>query len=139
MSRRGGVLALLMVALAASTGVPAALAGTLEDFGEATAQSTFGESIRVEQAANLPEAPTRAEALVRVGGSDRTFLADISTPPAGASTLRYTYDTPFGGVFPNTRVELGFRLTFGYGRTFDTDATNLLYEYDLVDCGWIEG
>ena len=37
-------------------------------------------------------------------------------PRPGATTLRYTYETPFGSLYPNTRVELGFRVTFDDGR-----------------------
>jgi hypothetical protein len=142
-------LVVLALTIAASISAPAAVAGTLEGFGEATAVATFGEAIRVEQTAILRDAPVRAEALVRAGGSDRTFLDEIPTPAAGNSTLRYTYDTPFGSLYPNTRVELGFRLTFEDGRIVDSPTTTILYEDDrfawrtlegpLVRVHWTEG
>jgi hypothetical protein len=124
-------------------------AGTLEGFGEATAVATFGVSIRVEQAATLREAPVRAEALVRVGGTEVTALTEIPTPGAGESTLTYTRATPFGSIFPNTRVEMGFRLTFADGRVVDSPTTTIRYEDTrfawrtlegaLVSVHWAEG
>ena len=146
-------LALVSTLLAAVTLLPGAvLAGqgaTLEFFGEATAQATFGESIRVEQEANLNEAPVRAEAVVRVAGTNRTFLAQIRAPSDGHSTLAYTYPTPFGTIYPNTHVELGFRLTFADGRVLDSPTTAIRYEDDrfqwktleggLVRVHWVEG
>jgi peptidase MA superfamily protein len=142
--------AALLVAVTLLPG--AVLAGqgaTLEFFGEATAQATFGESIRVEQDANVNDAPVRAEAVVRAAGTNRTFLAEIQPPAAGHSTLAYTYPTPFGSVYPNTRVELGFRLTFADGRVLDSPTTTIRYEDDrfewrtleggLVRVHWVEG
>jgi hypothetical protein len=108
-------------------------------FGEATAEATFGESIRFEQEANLGDAPVRAEALVRVAGSNRTFLAEIPTPAAGRSTLTYAYPTPPGSLFPNTRVELGFRLTFADGSRLDSPTTTIRYEDDRVEWRTLQG
>jgi peptidase MA superfamily protein len=139
MSGRRRFLAVLALTIAASIGAPVAAGGTLESFGEATAVATFGESIRVEQPAILQNAPVRAEALVRAAGSDRTFLAEIPTPPAGESTLQYTYATPFGGLFPNTQVQLGFRLTFDDGRIVDSPTTTILYDDDRFEWRTIEG
>jgi hypothetical protein len=142
--------ALALVAIAVAPGAAlGALNGTLQGFEEATAQATFGESIRVEQVAILNDAPRRAEAVVRAAGSNRTFLAEIPTPAAGRSTLTYTYPTPSGSLYPNTRVELGFRLTFADGRIADSPTTTIRYEDDrfewrtlqgpLVRVHWVEG
>ncbi len=108
-------------------------------FGEAAATATFGESIRVEQSAELGFAPVRAEAVVRAQGSNRTFLAEIPPPGQGASTLAYTYPTPSGSLYPNTRVELGFRLTFDDGQIVDTPTTTIRYEDDRVEWRTLEG
>lgn len=127
-ARTGRAVAAVLLAIAALAPASVARAGALEEFGEATAVATFGESIRVEQTAVLSRAPTRAEALVRLGGSDVTLLADVRTPEAGESTLTYTRETPFGSIFPNTRIELGFRLTFDDGRVVDSPTTTIRYE-----------
>ena len=108
-------------------------------FGEPTATATFGESIRVEQSAGLEIAPVRAEAVVRAEGSNRTFLAEIPPPGPGESTLTYTYPTPPGSLYPNTRVELGFRLTFEDGRIVETPTTTIRYEDDRFEWRTIEG
>jgi hypothetical protein len=135
------LLAFVLLELVATgmLSVPAVAAGTLQGFGEATAVSTFGESIRVEQTAILRDGPARAEAVVRVGGSNRTFLADVPTPAPGESTLRYTYDTPFGSLYPNTKVELGFRLTFADGTVLDSPTTTIVYADDRFEWKTIEG
>ena len=132
-------LALLLLTISSSTWAPAVVGGTLQGFGEATAVSTFGESIRVEQTAILRDAPVRAEAVVRAAGSNRTFLTEIPTPAAGETTLRYTYATPFGSLYPNTRVELGFRLTFADGTVLDGPTTSIVYADDRFAWKTIEG
>ena len=140
-SRVAPALAALVLIVLASA--PAALVAggqpTTEVFGEATATATFGESIRVEQSAELGIAPVRAEAVVRAQGSNRTFLAEILTPGQGESTLTYVYPTPPGSLYPNTRVELGFRLTFADGRMVDTPTTTIRYEDDRFEWRTLEG
>ncbi len=151
---RGPLRSLLAAAmLVAVTAVPATvLAGRAPqptEFGQAVAVATFGESIRFEQSV-IPGAPAaRAEALVRAGSEGRTFLADIPIPGPGETTLSYTYPTPFGSLFPNTRVEVGFRLTFLDGRILDSPTTTVRYEDDrftwrtlvgpLVRVHWVDG
>jgi len=108
-------------------------------FGEAAAITTFGQSIRVEQLARLEVAPVRAEAVVRAEGSNRTFLAAILTPGQGESTLTYAFPTPSGSLYPNTRVELGFRLTFAGGRIVDSPTTTIRYEDDRFEWRTLEG
>ncbi|MEO5704716.1 MAG: peptidase MA family metallohydrolase [Candidatus Limnocylindrales bacterium] len=125
MRRLASVLAIvLLVSLAAA---PAALAAD-PTFQPATATATFGTSIDVQQQATLPAGVKRVEALVRAGKGSQTFLAAIQTPAAGPATLRYRYETPFGSLYPNTPVELGFRITLDDGRTVDGPTTTVLYE-----------
>ena len=133
-----GALVLIVLALAPSVVVGGGDLAT-GVFGEATATATFGESIRVEQSAGLGIAPVRAEAVVRAQGSNRTFLAEILTPGEGESTLSYVYPTPPGSLYPNTRVELGFRLTFDDGRIVDTPTTTIRYEDDRFEWRTLEG
>ena len=141
MSRVAAALAALalITLILAPTSVLGGVTNTLTGFEEATAQASFGESIRVEQVAILDDAPVRAEAVIRVAGSNRTFLAEIPTPGAGHSTLTYTYPTPSGSLYPNTRVELGFRMTFADGRRLDSPTTTIRYEDDRFDWRTLAG
>ncbi len=124
MRRIGSVLGIaLLLSLAAA---PAALAAD-PTFQPASATSTFGTSINVEQQVTLPSGITRIEAVVRTGTDAQTFLATIATPAAGTATLRYSYETPFGSLYPNTPVTLGFRITLDDGRTVDGPTTSVLY------------
>jgi hypothetical protein len=123
--RRALVLA---VALLASAGVaPGAVSAADPVFQQATAAAAFGVSIDVQQRVTLPSGVRRVEAIVRAGADPLTFLATIPTPSAGAATLSYSYKTPSGTLYPNTSVELGFRLTFDDGRTVDGPTTRVLY------------
>jgi hypothetical protein len=108
-------------------------------FGEAIATAKFGDAIVVEQPATLPEAPHRIEAVVRAGNDSPTFLADIPSPGAGSTTLRYRYPTPFGSLYPNTRVEVGFRVTLDDGRVIDSPTTRIRYEDDRFAWRTLEG
>jgi hypothetical protein len=128
-----------VLALVAAAPGATVTAGTPERFEPATATSTFGESIRVEQRATLTEAPVRAEAIVRAEGSNRTFVAEVPAPGAGRSTLAYSYATPFGGLYPNTSVELGFRLEFDDGRVVDSPTTTIVYEDTRFEWRTLEG
>jgi hypothetical protein len=143
MSRIAAALAAsLLIALTLAPSVVVGGGGgdpATEVIGEATATATFGASIGVEQMVRLGVAPVRAEAMVRVEGSNRTFLAEIPSPGQGESTLTYAYPTPSGSLYPNTRVELGFRLTFDDGRIVDTPTTTIRYEDNRFDWRTLEG
>jgi len=145
--RRGpaaAVLALLAVLLVAP-----AVAAAEPTFGEATATEAFLESITVQQPASLPSGVHRIEAYVRVGGSGITFLADIQNPGAGDHVLRYVHPTPSGSVYPNTRVQLGFRVTLDDGQVVDSPPATIRYQDtrfawntqqgDLVRVHWYAG
>jgi hypothetical protein len=116
--------ALVVVALMVVPSVAAAE----PTFGAATATETFLESITVEQQASLPNDVHRLEAYVRVGGSGVTFLADLPNPGAGEHLLRYVHPTPSGSVYPNTRVQLGFRVTLENGQVADSPPATIRYE-----------
>jgi hypothetical protein len=129
MRRLSALLALVLLATLATASVAAAAEPTFEP---ATAASSFNVSIDVTQRVTVPAGVTRVEAVVRAGKDARTFLATVPTPAAGTATLRYSYETPSGALYPNTPVELGFRLTFDDGRTVDGPTTTVLYEDDRV-------
>jgi peptidase MA superfamily protein len=131
--------AVLTTALLASLILaPAALADE-PIFGKATATSEFLRSITVEQPATLPSGVHRVEAYVRTGSGDVTFLADVPNPGAGDHLLRYTDPTPSGAMYPNTRVQLGFRVTFDDGRVVDSPPTTIRYEDTRFAWNTLEG
>lgn len=135
-----GLLASLTMLLANLALAPTALAAEPDiKFQPAIASSTFGKSIDVEQQVTLPTGITRVEAVVRAGKDARTFLATIPTPPPGPATLRYSYPTPLGGLYPNTPVELGFRLTLGDGTVTGGPTTSVLYTDDRFAWNTAEG
>lgn len=137
---RLAVLATLLVAgLASALATAQTVAAADPTFGEARATARFGEGIDLEQPVTLTEAALRVEAVVRVAGSGRTFLADVPTPALGSSTLRYHHETPPGALYPNTRVELGFRVTHRDGRIVDGPTTTVRYEDDRFAWQTLEG
>lgn len=124
--RRAVVLVTIALLAALAAAAPAAAAEPT--FGDATATATFLESITVEQPATLSSGVHRIEAYVRVGGSGVTFLADIPNPGAGDHVLHYVHPTPSGSVYPNTRVQLGFRVTLDDGEVVDSPPATIRYE-----------
>ena len=145
---RIGALAAMLALVLGLAGAPPALAAD-PTFGTAAATSKYGDAITVEQPATIPAGVAKVEVLVREGIGSATFLAPISTPPVGPTTLRYRLATPAGTVYPNTPVELGFRLTFQDGHTVDSPTTTQLYADDrytwktlagsLVRVHWTDG
>ncbi len=142
-------IAAAAILLIATLGLAPVAAAADPTFGEAVATARFGEGIDLEQPATIPEAVKWVEAVVRTGADGRTFLAPVATPGTGATTLRYHHETPAGSLYPNTRVELGFRLTFDDGRVIDSPTTTVRYEDDrfawrtlegpLVRVHWVQG
>ena len=108
-------------------------------FGKATASAVFGEAITVEQRATLPSGIHRIEAYVRQGLGDTTFLAEVENPGSGEHLLRYRQPTPFGGIYPNTRVQLGFRVTLDDGRVVDSPPATIRYEDTRFAWDTLEG
>jgi hypothetical protein len=132
------VLPALIALVAGLAFAPAVLAAD-PTFEPATATATFGTSIDVTQRATLPAGVAREEAVVRTGAGARAFLATVPTPGTGAVTLRYSFPTPMGGLYPNTPVELGFRVTFEDGHVVDGPTATVLYQDDRFDWQTLEG
>jgi hypothetical protein len=132
------VRALLAALLLVAAFAPGA-AAVEPTFGKATASSTFGEAITVEQRVTLPTGIKRVEAYVREGSDPRTFLSEIANPGGGERVLTYRHPTPSGSIYPNTRVQLGFRLTFDDGRAVDGPPATLRYEDDRFAWQTLEG
>ena len=143
------IAAALLIVLAATAAFASPAAAAEPTFGEATATAKFLESITVEQRATLPGGVHRVEAYVRAGIDPPTFLAEVPDPGAGDHLLRYVYPTPAGGIYPNTRVQLGFRITLEDGRVVDSPPAKIRYEDtrfawdslegDLVRVHWYQG
>ncbi len=148
MRHRAAPLALFM-AVMLSTLAPAAAVAATPTFGRAVATSTFGVGIDVQQPATLPDGVHRVEALVRTTGSERVLVTPIPTPPPGATTLRYRFETELGSFWPNTQVELGFRVTMDDGVVVEGPTASVRYEDtrfawrtlsgDHVRVHWAEG
>lgn len=140
MTRRGIAIVVAMAAMLASLALAPAALGADPTFQPATAKATFGQSIDLQQQVTLPAGATRVEAVVRAGKDARTFLAPIPNVGANQSTtLRYSYPTPLGGLYPNTPVELGFRVTSSDGTFKDGPTTTILYADDRFDWKTVQG
>ncbi|NJD29682.1 MAG: hypothetical protein FIA92_15500 [Chloroflexi bacterium] len=127
--RRLRVSLALVAWLGAVAGLlPATAAAAEPSFGPATAAATFGVGVDVEQPVTLPDGVVRVEALVRTTGSDRTLVTPIATPSAGQATLHYRFDTELGTLWPNTSVELGFRVTMDDGTVVEGPTATVRYE-----------
>lgn len=145
--RRSAVALLVTLAATLLTAAPAAAADPT--FQPASATVAFGEAITLEQRATLPAGVARVEALVRTGGGGVTFVATVPNPGAGNVTLTYRHATPLGALFPNTPVDLGFRITLEDGRAIDGPTTSVRYQDtrftwqtlagDVVRVHWYEG
>ncbi|MEO8272799.1 MAG: peptidase MA family metallohydrolase [Chloroflexota bacterium] len=122
-------LAILAVVLLVSLALAPAVAAAEPTFQPVTVTYKFGRSIDFEQRVTLPAGVARMEALVRAGNDAQTFLATITGIEAsGSTTLRYSYATPLGGLFPNTPVEVGFRITFDDGTVADGPTASIRYQ-----------
>ena len=131
-----GVVGIAVLAMVASAPAVSAAEPT---FGKATASATFLHAITVEQRASLPNGIHRLEAYVRVEGSGVTFLAEIQNPGSGDHVLRYAHPTPSGSMFPNTRVQLGFRVTLDDGNVVDSPPATIRYEDTRFAWNTLEG
>lgn len=137
---RHRALALAFLLAVAMAGLaPAGASAAAPTFGRADATATFGVGIDVTQPATLPDGVRRVEALVRTTGSDRTLVTPISTPAAGSRTLRYRFETELGSLWPNTAVELGFRVTLDDGTVVEGPTSTVRYEDTRFSWRTIEG
>ena len=122
----GALAAALLMTLAIA---PVALAAD-PTFKPLTATMKYGTAVTFQQQATLPEGVVRVEALVREGAAGRTFLSPITYETRSPVILAYTYDTPEGATYPNTRLTLGFRVTLADGRVVDSPTSTILYTDD---------
>ncbi len=131
---------LAVVALVIGAAIaPAAAVAAEPTFGPASAAATFGVGVAVEQRVTLPDGVRRVEALVRTTGSGRILVAPVEVAGAGPTTLRYSFETPLGTLFPNTRVELGFRVTLEDGSVHEGPTATARYEDTRFAWDTLEG
>jgi hypothetical protein len=133
------VVAALALALLAAAALALGAAAAEPTFEDATATSTFLEGIKVEQRVSLPSGVHRIEAFVREGSDPHVFLADVPDPGTGDRVLTYTYATPAGSLYPNTQVQLGFRVTFDDGHVVNGPPATVRYEDDRFAWATLKG
>jgi hypothetical protein len=108
------VLATLLVAVAFGTGPASALAAPIAvEWGDGSAEATFGEEILFEQPVELPEVPVRRiELLISLEGDPGARVQEVQDGGTlGSGTLREAYDLVEDHIYPNTDVVGQFRVT----------------------------
>ena len=123
------VAAAALAALAALDGADAAAA--FDGFGAATADSTYGNEIRLEVEL-IGAAPERLELLVRTPGDETANVFPVE--PTGA-TATYVWDTSVAYVVPNTLVTYQWRAIDGEAVTVSEEGTHR-YEDDRAGLDW---
>ncbi|MEP7082695.1 MAG: peptidase MA family metallohydrolase [Chloroflexota bacterium] len=106
-------------------------AAAFDEFGEATANSTYGRQIRfdIELSGGPPE---RLELLLSTPGSDSSFVIQVNPGEADAT---YVWDTSAEYVTPNTLVTYRWRATEGEEVVVSEPAT-IRYEDDRTALDW---
>jgi len=87
-------------------------------FGTPTVSAAFGVAIHFGQPVTLDVRPVRVdlELVIGIGAESTTLVVDPGLDvTAGASTLRYDFATPIGGLDPNSPVVGRFRVTTASG------------------------
>ena len=146
----GVVLTLGLVLGSAASGLaPAMVDAASATFGSPTATSTFGKQVVFDQPVALAARPDRVEVLLSSPGGLGPNVTQVAPPTgSGSQTLHYALEIADGHIFPNTKLTVQWRLTFG-GTTETGPATSILYEdtrFDwrtkvgaLVRIHWYEG
>ena len=106
---------------------PAVTFAASATFGTPTASSTFGKEVVFDQPVDLSARPDRVEVLLTSPGALGPNVAQVAPPSgAGSQTLHYALEIADGHIFPNTKLTVQWRLTFG--TTTETGpATSILY------------
>ncbi len=119
------VLGLAVVAFGADTAI------AFDGFGEMTADSTYGESIRFEVELEGPS-PDRLQLLVTLPGSD---AANVFPVQAAGGRATFEWDTAADHVTPNTLISYRWRATDGDQVTVSEEGT-LRYDDDRPGLDW---
>jgi hypothetical protein len=119
------VLALGLVTLEADA------AAAFDGFGEMTADSTYGESIRFEVALE-GASPDRLQLLVTLPGSD---AANVFPVEAAGDAATFEWDTAADHVTPNTLITYRWRAMHGTDVTTSEEG-QLRYDDDRAGLDW---
>lgn len=119
-------------ALATAVGLLGAeAAAAFDGFGDTTADSTYGDEIRLEVEL-IGGAPERLELLVRTPGDESTSVFPVV--PSGA-TATYVWNTSVAYVVPNTLVTYQWRAIDGNEVTLSEEGTHR-YDDDRAGLDW---
>lgn len=129
-----GRLTRWLAAVALATGAGALNAGVtaaFDEFGPASADSTYGVEIRfeIDLAGGAPE---RLELLIRTPANDAAFVVPVDTEGSSAT---YLWDTSADYVTPNTLITYQWRATDGDDVTLSAEST-IRYEDDREGLDW---
>lgn len=115
-----------------------------------TATVRFLDGITFSGSATMTTGLRRAEIVIDVEGSQRSFVGEAATVPGPRSTtLTYDFATPSGALMPNTAIEARFRLVLDDGSAILGPPTTVRYEDtrfewsarsgEFVTVHWTEG
>ncbi len=105
-----------------------------------TATAAFLDAITFRAEATLTADVARVELLLDLEGSTRTIVADVPTAStSGATTLRYTFETPGGSILPGTDVTARFRLVLNDGATIVGPPVSVHYDDDRYRWSTVDG
>jgi Peptidase MA superfamily len=118
--------------LAAVIGLAGAdAAAAFDGFGDTSADSTYGDEIRLEVEL-LGGAPERLELLVRTPGDESASVFPVE---ASGATATYVWNTSVAYVVPNTLVTYQWRAIDGESVTVSEELTHR-YEDDRAGLDW---
>ncbi|MBA3876576.1 MAG: hypothetical protein C0498_06520 [Anaerolinea sp.] len=143
-----GLLGLLIVAALAPAAGPVLAADP--GLAAPTATVRFLDRITFSGRVTPTTGVRRAEIIIDVQGSERSFVGEVATVPGPTSTtLTYDFATPGGAILPNTSIEARFRLTLDDGSMILGPPSTVRYEDtryawnvrsgELVTVRWTEG
>jgi len=142
-------LALAFMATLMPAAARSVLAADEPAFGAPAIAFTFLSEVTLTESVTVPSGVTAVEALVTTEGSDRVLVAPVQVPSSPTTILRYSLPAGSGELLPNTRVEMGFRVTLADGRRFAGPTASTRYldtRYDwqtlsgaIVTVHWTDG
>lgn len=108
-------------------------------WGAITTKATFGVGVEVRQVVATPPNTRRIELLVAVEEAEFVFVQTVASSGVTASEITSVFETPFGGLAPNTPLVLRFRITLADGQVTLGPEARLRYVDDRLDWRTAEG
>jgi hypothetical protein len=124
-------LAVALLSVALGTAALPARAAAFDGFGATSADATYGSEMMFRVQLN-GSAPDRLELLLRIEGSEGTFVAPVQ-PSNGSAEYRWNAKKRY--LTPNTRLAYRWRATEG-GRVALSPEGSLLYDDDRAGLDW---